>query len=128
MLHAFESKVLLSPPVTIIVFAVTGRAKAFEPWQRIAGIMVSVGCMEVNDIYRSCSSGETFRAIPDVAMLTFPSCLLLTLPGEAFPIFGILLSPFRFHNGLRLVGEYSVRYNVTTGTPVVGKCSVALVW
>jgi len=53
--------------------------------------------MEVNGIYRSCSSGETFRAIPDVASLASPSCLLLTLPGEAFPIIGILFSPFRFH-------------------------------
>jgi hypothetical protein len=47
----------------------------------IVNIMVGVRCMEKDAVAFSCSSGFPFRALLDMAMLTFPSCLLLTLSG-----------------------------------------------
>ncbi len=83
--------------------------------------MMLVRCVQKHGIDRSCSSGCAFRAVSDVAYLALPSCFLLTLPGEFFPIFGVLLSPFSVHMGLRLLGEEPVRYNILTGSPVSGQ-------
>src|SRR5947209_19116379 len=96
----------------------TGRTKAEQDGGWIANIMIFMCCMQKHGIHGSCLSGDAFCTLLDMANRALPTCSLLTLPGERFPIFGILLSPFRFHIGLRLVGEYPVRYNVITGTPV----------
>src|SRR6266700_3650182 len=93
----FESKVLLSSTVTIIILAMTGRTQAEEHGGWIANIMIFMCCMQKHGIYRSCLSGDAFCTLLDAANLALPACLLLTLPGERFPVFGILLSPFRFH-------------------------------
>ncbi len=96
---------LLAHPVLIIVPAMTGRAETEKNRHRIADIMVAVGCVQVNAIAFSCAFGCALFPLRDIAKLTPLSCSLLTLPGEEFPIFGILFPPFRFHLGLRLVGE-----------------------
>ncbi len=79
MLQPLMVEPLLSHSILIVIASVTGGTQADESWRRIADIMKLMRSMQVNGIDRSCSSGETFRAIPDVASLAFPSFLLLAL-------------------------------------------------
>ena len=92
MLQSLKSNMLFSDTVTIIVLAVTGRTQTEQKREGIADIVVAVRGMEVHGIACSRSSGGAFPPLPDMAKLASPSGLLLTLPGELFPIVGILLS------------------------------------
>ena len=95
--HSLESNLLFFHTMLIIILAMTGRTQAEEDGGWIANIMVAVGCMQIDRVTFSCSSGFPLFPLRDMAPDTPFACLLLTLPGEDFPIFGILLSPFRFH-------------------------------
>ena len=59
--------------------------------------MVAVGCVKKNDVAFSGALGCALFPLRDTAMLTLLFCLLFTLSGENFPIFGVLFSPFGFH-------------------------------
>jgi hypothetical protein len=99
----------------------TGRTEAEQDGVRVVEIMVAVGCVEVHSIPFSGSSGEAFRAVPDMAMFTHPACLFLTLFGYLLPIMGIQLSPFGLHKRLRLVGKYRKWYTTSADTSASGQ-------
>ena len=97
MLQPLMVEPFLAHAVLIVIAAMTGRTEAKEDRIGIADIMVAVGCMQVNAIAFSRSSGCPFPSVLDVANLAFPACLFFTLSGEDFPIFGVLFSPFALH-------------------------------
>jgi hypothetical protein len=95
---SLECDLLFFSAVLIIICAVTGGTQAEKDRGWVANIMIFMCCMQKHGIDRSCLSGDAFCTLLDVANLALPARLLLTLPGERFPILGILLSPFRFHH------------------------------
>jgi hypothetical protein len=109
VLQPLVAEPLLVHPVTIIIFAMTGRTETDELWCGVANIMVLVRGMQVNGIHRSCSPGGTFRTVFDVANLAFPSCLFLALPCKKLPIFWVAFPPSAFHIGTPFGGEYCSR-------------------
>lgn len=109
MLQPLMVEPLLLHPVTIIVFAVTGRAQAKENGVRIADIMVSVGCMEIDRVAFPCAFGFPLSPAFDMAKLTFPASSFLTLPCKKLPIFWVAFPPSAFHIGTPFGGEYCSR-------------------
>src|SRR5438132_1553308 len=97
MLQPLMVEPLLLHSIPIVIFAMTAGTKAEENRVWIADIMVTMGCMQVDDIAFSCTFGFPFFPLGDMAKLTLLSCSFLTLSGQLLPIFGILFSPFRFH-------------------------------
>src|SRR6266481_1790665 len=90
---------LLLHPVTIIVRAVTGRTETEEDRVRIADIMVSVGCMEIDRVAFPCAFGFPLSPLFDMAKLTRPASSFITLPCKTLPIFRVAFPPSAFYIG-----------------------------
>src|SRR5260221_14607326 len=93
MLQPLMVEPLLLHPVTIIVLAVTGGTQAEEDGVRIADIMVSVGCMEIDRVAFPCTFGFPLSPLFDMAKLTCPASSFLALPGTRLPIFMVAFPP-----------------------------------